>query len=169
MSDDGLRGFDSLRTATAMRPPLPPKTVRHCSRCNAILNSYHRGNVCMACQSQEHERRIDAEIEEAREKYRNPSAPAKMGRPRTKPKGAQVENVKLTPVDSLPGRQGKGIWLQVVEEFLESDMSMARVAGKIHGHSIQTSLSTAIRTAKLSGQVYATYRGGDCYLVRVKK
>lgn len=85
-----------------------------------------------------------------------------------------VEGIKLTPVDSLPGRQGGGAWLaksnRVIQAFLDSGAEIVRIDnGKIHGHSIQTGLGTAIRRAGLRSQVYATYRDGACYLVRVEK
>ena len=82
-----------------------------------------------------------------------------------------ADEYRLVPVDEVPGSVAlsrRGIYARMLEEFVSSKMSAAKVEmGDRKPRTIQVSLLAAVRAGGLKETVHVAMRGQDIYLVRL--
>lgn len=160
--------FPNFRTRLSTTTPAA-KAVRRCTRCNAVLSSYSRGDICMACEDNERAATVEQEMDRAVQVAAMESE-IKQRQRRGRMESIKADGFELTPVDVVPPNRRNVLDYGVpIEAFLASG-AKAVVVKSPNGAKANTVREAIARTLREAGEMrcYATVSRAECYLVRCK-
>ena len=78
-----------------------------------------------------------------------------------------MEKITLIEVKEIPKpARRRGKWIDIVQQFLESDMKRAKIKTDMRARSIYPTIRRAIKVLGKEGTMTAIKRGNDVYLVK---